>query len=97
MLLRLGYKDSNLEMTESESVALPFGDTPSGGFATHKTLLYTFQGKNQELIQKNIHFSFEMYYNLCCWKGKDIDFMVELGKWQTLKVVRSKEFGIYLA
>ena len=24
----LGYKDSNLEMTESESVALPFGDTP---------------------------------------------------------------------
>ena len=25
---RLGYKDSNLEMTESESVALPFGDTP---------------------------------------------------------------------
>ncbi len=25
----LGYKDSNLEMTESESVALPFGDSPS--------------------------------------------------------------------
>ena len=25
---KLGYKDSNLEMTESESVALPFGDTP---------------------------------------------------------------------
>ena len=24
----LGYKDSNLEMTESESVALPFGDSP---------------------------------------------------------------------
>lgn len=23
------YKDSNLEMTESESVALPFGDSPS--------------------------------------------------------------------
>ena len=23
-----GYKDSNLEMTESESVALPFGDSP---------------------------------------------------------------------
>ena len=23
-----GYKDSNLEMTESESVALPFGDIP---------------------------------------------------------------------
>ncbi len=28
MLFKLGYKDSNLEMTESESVALPFGDTP---------------------------------------------------------------------
>ena len=28
--LKLGYKDSNLEMTESESVALPFGDTPLG-------------------------------------------------------------------
>ena len=26
---QLGYKDSNLEMTESESVALPFGDSPS--------------------------------------------------------------------
>ena len=25
---KLGYKDSNLEMTESESVALPFGDGP---------------------------------------------------------------------
>ena len=27
--LKLGYKDSNLEMTESESLALPFGDSPS--------------------------------------------------------------------
>ena len=27
----LGYKDSNLEMTESESVALPFGDSPLSG------------------------------------------------------------------
>ena len=27
-LSKLGYKDSNLEMTESESVALPFGDSP---------------------------------------------------------------------
>ena len=26
--LEQGYKDSNLEMTESESVALPFGDSP---------------------------------------------------------------------
>ena len=27
--IKQGYKDSNLEMTESESVALPFGDSPS--------------------------------------------------------------------
>ena len=26
--MQQGYKDSNLEMTESESVALPFGDSP---------------------------------------------------------------------
>ena len=26
--LKLGYQGSNLEMTESESVALPFGDSP---------------------------------------------------------------------
>ena len=27
--VQLGYKDSNLEMLESESSALPFGDSPS--------------------------------------------------------------------
>lgn len=27
-LFKLGYKDSNLEMLESESSALPFGDSP---------------------------------------------------------------------
>ena len=27
-VIEQGYKDSNLEMTESESVALPFGDSP---------------------------------------------------------------------
>ena len=27
-VLKQGYKDSNLELTESESVALPFGDSP---------------------------------------------------------------------
>ncbi len=37
-------------MTESESVALPFGDTPLSVFVAHKTLLYTFQNKNQEVI-----------------------------------------------
>ena len=41
-------------MTESESVALPFGDTPLVSFVAHKTLLYTFQNKNQEEIKKNI-------------------------------------------
>ncbi len=28
VLSELAHKDSNLEMTESESVALPFGDGP---------------------------------------------------------------------
>ena len=28
MIPKLGYKDSNLEMLESESSALPFGDSP---------------------------------------------------------------------
>ena len=28
VLKKQGYKDSNLELTESESVALPFGDSP---------------------------------------------------------------------
>ena len=36
-----GYKDSNLEMTESESVALPFGDSPS--FATQWIIDYLSQ------------------------------------------------------
>jgi hypothetical protein len=37
VLSRLGYKDSNLEMTESESVALPFGDSP----LTQQDVVYT--------------------------------------------------------
>lgn len=32
-----GYQDSNLEMTESESVALPFGDSP----ISHYLMYYT--------------------------------------------------------
>ena len=32
-----GYKDSNLEMTESESVALPFGDSPISHYLTYYT------------------------------------------------------------
>ena len=50
--LVLGYKDSNLEMTESESVALPFGDTPLSVCFAHKILLYTFRNKNQVLFLK---------------------------------------------
>ena len=32
-----GYKDSNLEMTESESVALPFGDSPMSCYLKYYT------------------------------------------------------------
>ena len=41
---KLGYKDSNLEMLESESSALPFGDSPlfrvSRLSVTTKTIIY---------------------------------------------------------
>ena len=37
MGFQLGYKDSNLEMTESESVALPFGDSPM----SHNKMYFT--------------------------------------------------------
>ncbi len=43
-------------MTESESVALPFGDTPISSFAAHKTILYTFPYKNQGENKKRFHF-----------------------------------------
>ena len=36
--LEQGYKDSNLEVTESESVALPFGDSPS--YSTNVIIRY---------------------------------------------------------
>ena len=36
--LQQGYKDSNLELTESESVALPFGDSPKFSFAMRFSL-----------------------------------------------------------
>ena len=42
-----GYKDSNLEMTESESVALPFGDSP----LFHNKMNYkVYLKKNQVLF-----------------------------------------------
>ena len=37
VLFKLAHKDSNLEMTESESVALPFGDGP---LFSQQTVLY---------------------------------------------------------
>ena len=52
--LKQGYKDSNLEMTESESVALPFGDSPS------TRIDYTGSISNlQAFFQKNMIFSFK--------------------------------------
>lgn len=42
-----GYKDSNLEMTESESVALPFGDSPLPCDKMYNTLS---QEKSQHLF-----------------------------------------------
>lgn len=62
----LGYKDSNLEMTESESVALPFGDSP-----IHITLLlYTinmcfasiYSKKNSNKIKHFLCNLYKQYY-----------------------------------
>ena len=36
----LAHKDSNLEMTESESVALPFGDSPLFCVVPHNKMYY---------------------------------------------------------
>ena len=43
---KLAHKDSNLEMTESESVALPFGDGPM--FST-KYIIYEFISRYSEV------------------------------------------------
>ena len=45
---KLGYKDSNLEMTESESVALPFGDSPM----SQHNVFYTNLFKNASTFLK---------------------------------------------
>ena len=45
-----GYKDSNLEMTESESVALPFGDSP----ILHYLMNYTRSVSNLQYLNLKI-------------------------------------------
>ena len=48
-----GYKDSNLEMTESESVALPFGDSPMFFCcASQQNVLYSILFKNASTFLK---------------------------------------------
>ena len=63
-------------MTESESVALPFGDTPMVLLATHKILLYTLWKKNQEKNKKFLlfilHFLSGDEVNLICDYGNDV-------------------------
>ena len=47
-----GYKDSNLEMTESESVALPFGDSPISDYLMYYTLsIPILQYPNSKFLQ----------------------------------------------
>ena len=43
-IAKQGYKDSNLEMLESESSALPFGDSP---------IFVTFTGDSRYYIEYN--------------------------------------------
>ena len=47
------YKDSNLEMTESESVALPFGDSPMFCCCvSQQNVLYIIHFKNASTFLK---------------------------------------------
>ena len=49
-----GYKDSNLEMTESESVALPFGDSPKSVLFFNSTCYSTkLFLKMQDIFSEN--------------------------------------------
>ena len=54
--IKLGYKDSNLEMTESESVALPFGDTPTTSVIIRHNIhiVNTFFRKNLNIFYRKI-------------------------------------------
>ncbi len=51
-ILFLGYQGSNLEMLESESSALPFGDSPMS-LNQRQNVLYTNPNKNASLF---LHF-----------------------------------------
>ena len=71
----LGYQDSNLEMPESESGALPFGDSPivvaCGSFFSHKWYYTRLSRIMQEIFLKND----ENLENVRCYgafKGKMI-------------------------
>ena len=59
---KLGYKDSNLEMTESESVALPFGDSPM----SQHNVFYTNLFKNASTFLKLFQLFFEKSCFICC-------------------------------
>ena len=48
-ILFLGYQGSNLEMLESESSALPFGDSPMS-LNQRQNVLYTNLNKNASLF-----------------------------------------------
>ena len=51
MIPKLGYKDSNLEMLESESSALPFGDSPSVFCCVRLSLNEGYYNKGQNKMQ----------------------------------------------
>ena len=58
---KLGYKDSNLEMTESESVALPFGDSPM----SQHNVFYTNPFKNASTFLNFFHFFHFLLFLYC--------------------------------
>ena len=67
LLSKLAHKDSNLEMTESESVALPFGDGPlflfyrASLFAPDIMYYITLLKKMQVLFLNSLNFFLNGY------------------------------------
>ncbi len=62
-----GYKDSNLEVLESESSALPFGDSPMffcDHLADHECYYNTDGEKLQAFFQKNYFSGFFLFFLL---------------------------------
>ena len=72
-----GYKDSNLEMTESESVALPFGDSP---LLCQQWVFYMKTFHSSSTFSIFFRFFAKSFYR----SSKDLDCTVQICKFNGL-------------